>query len=342
MMRKNWKQRRTLATAWVPAILQLSSLSTAMACRPREQRQSPWALAPLPPSDEESGPKVLLTWEGEESLEEGEGKAAQRSQRRRRRPRLQSCRAGSHCVQASGSPLGQRTAHPFGAGRQGPCGRQTGSPGGHRDPRAQWRGRQQNRQHSRDHPQPQRSKCPCPEGYTIILPLPLPPQRLASFSSSSCAPPPTTAFLSPALFPCSAAFSASPLHPSPPTHSRSGPSEMRCPRSSCRVSGSASASGRGRATRAATEWAAACRWPCPPAPSALKRCSPRWGRWAAASSCSLASAACPCSSWRWAWPRTPSLPWHPHCIATMGALPPTRLAGSSPPTLAASASPAQP
>ncbi|XP_033707214.1 solute carrier family 22 member 17 isoform X6 [Tursiops truncatus] len=64
-------------------------------CRPRERRQSPilslrWALAPLPLSDEESGPKVLLTWEGEESLEEGEGKAAQRSQRRRRRPRLQS------------------------------------------------------------------------------------------------------------------------------------------------------------------------------------------------------------------------------------------------------------
>lgn len=66
-----------------------------MVRKPREQRQSPWALAPLPPSDEESGPKVLLTWEGEESLEEGEGKAAQRSQRRRRRPRLQSCRAGS-------------------------------------------------------------------------------------------------------------------------------------------------------------------------------------------------------------------------------------------------------
>jgi len=53
-----------LATAWVATILQLSFLFTAMARRPREQRQSPWALAPLPPSDEESGPKVLLTWEG--------------------------------------------------------------------------------------------------------------------------------------------------------------------------------------------------------------------------------------------------------------------------------------
>uniref|UniRef100_A0A4W2GX92 Solute carrier family 22 member 17 n=1 Tax=Bos indicus x Bos taurus TaxID=30522 RepID=A0A4W2GX92_BOBOX len=135
-----------------------------MARRPKKQRQSPifsfpWVLAPLPLSDEESGPKVLLTLEGEESLEEGEGKAAQRSQRRRRRPRLQSCRAGSlgFSVRATGAPLGQKTAHPFRAGRLGPCGRQTGSPGGHRDPRAQWRGRQQDRQHCRDHPQPQRT-----------------------------------------------------------------------------------------------------------------------------------------------------------------------------------------
>lgn len=47
-------------------ILQLFFLFTAMARRPREQRQSPipslpWALAPLLLSDEESGPKLLLT-----------------------------------------------------------------------------------------------------------------------------------------------------------------------------------------------------------------------------------------------------------------------------------------
>lgn len=122
MMRKNWKQRRNLATAWVATILQLSSLSTAMACRPREQRQSPWALAPLPPSDEESGPKVLLTWEGEESLEEGEGKAAQRSQRRRRRPRLQSCRAGSlwPLCPGIGLPTGPKDSASFWCGPAGP------------------------------------------------------------------------------------------------------------------------------------------------------------------------------------------------------------------------------
>ncbi|XP_069453818.1 solute carrier family 22 member 17 isoform X4 [Ovis canadensis] len=109
MSRKNWKQKRN---RWhLPGMYLLSfscSLYTAMARRPREQRESPifslpWVLAPLPLSDEESGPKVLLTLEGEESLEEGVGKAAQRSQRRRRRPRLQSCRAGSLglCVRAT-------------------------------------------------------------------------------------------------------------------------------------------------------------------------------------------------------------------------------------------------
>lgn len=66
-MRKNWKQRRNLRhVPRLATILQLFSLFTAMACRPREQRQSPipslpWALAPLPLSDEESGSKVLLT-----------------------------------------------------------------------------------------------------------------------------------------------------------------------------------------------------------------------------------------------------------------------------------------
>lgn len=51
----------------------------------RDRAPSPHSPGPWPPflSDEESGPKVLLTWEGEESLEEGEGKATQKSQRRR-------------------------------------------------------------------------------------------------------------------------------------------------------------------------------------------------------------------------------------------------------------------
>ncbi|VTJ66220.1 Hypothetical predicted protein [Marmota monax] len=91
----------------------------------------PWALAPLPLSDEKSGPKVLLTWEGEGSLEEEEGKAAQRSQRLRRRPRLQSCRLGSlrsFTVRPPGAQLGQRVVHPFGAVQEGRCGRQAGSP----------------------------------------------------------------------------------------------------------------------------------------------------------------------------------------------------------------------
>lgn len=219
MSRKNWKHKRN---RWhLPGMYLLSfsySLYTAMARRPREQRQSPifslpWVPAPLPLSDEESGPKVLLTLEGEESLEEGVGKAAQRSQRRRRRPRLQSCRAGSlgFCVWATGAPLGQKTAHPFRAGRLGPCGRQTGSPGGHRDPRAQWRGRQQDRQHCRDHPQPQRSKCPRPGGYAIISPHPrtsawhFPPAQPRGRLPSSRLRPPSSLTLR-----------FSPLHPSPP------------------------------------------------------------------------------------------------------------------------------
>ena len=228
-------KEESLAPAW--DVLSFSySLYTAMARRPREQRQSPifslpWVPAPLPLSDEESGPKVLLTLEGEESLEEGEGKAAQRSQRRRRRPRLQSCRAGSlgFCVRATGAPLGQRTAHPFRAGRLGPCGRQTGSPGSHRDPRAQWRGRQQDRQHCRDHPQPQRSKCPRPGGYAIISPHP----ATSAWHFPSAQPPRQTAFLplAPALFPYPAVFSASPssCHPStPPLPPPAGRDPWRC------------------------------------------------------------------------------------------------------------------
>lgn len=215
-------KEESLAPAWDVLSFRYS-LYTAMARRPREQRQSPifslpWVPAPLPLSDEESGPKVLLTLEGEESLEEGEGKAAQRSQRRRRRPRLQSCRAGSlgFCVRATGAPLGQRTAHPFRAGRLGPCGRQTGSPGSHRDPRAQWRGRQQDRQHCRDHPQPQRSKCPRPGGYAIISPHP----ATGAWHFPPAQPPRQTSLLplAPALFPYPAVFSASPFscHPSTP------------------------------------------------------------------------------------------------------------------------------
>lgn len=120
------------------------------------------------------------------------------------------------CVRASGAPLGQRTAHPFGAGRQGPCGRQAGSPGGHRDPRAQWRGRQQNRQHCRDHPQPERSKCPRPGGYAIIPLNPHPRQAPGIFLQRTPAPgrlprarplPLLCGFL---------CFSASPFSPPPP------------------------------------------------------------------------------------------------------------------------------
>lgn len=201
----------------------------------------------------------------------------------------------------------------FWRGRQGPCGRQAGSPSGHRDPRAQWRGRQQNRQHRRDRPQRQRSKCQCPGGS-------------ADLSPPSSHPRPRVPTASP----------ASPSLPPTPRRSRSGASEMRCPQSSCRVSGSAG--GRGRATR----WAAACRWPRPRAPSASRPCSPRWGRWVAASSCSSACAAYPCSSWRWAWPQTPSSRWRPRCTATTAPCPPTLRAGSSPPTPAASASPERP
>ena len=112
----------SLATAWTSYYPSAFFPFTAMARRPRERRQSPWALAPLPLSDEESGPKVLLTWEGEESLEEGEGKAAQRSQRRRRRPRLQSCRAGSlqPLYPGIGAPTGPKDSASFWCGPTGP------------------------------------------------------------------------------------------------------------------------------------------------------------------------------------------------------------------------------
>ncbi|KAK2103975.1 hypothetical protein P7K49_017831 [Saguinus oedipus] len=201
-----WKTEESLASAWTSYYP--SAFFPFYRNGPQTQERDyrvpfhslPWALALLPLCDEESGPKVLLTWEGEESLEEGEGKAAQGSQRPRRRPRQQSCRAESLralCVRAAGAQLGQRTAHPFGAGRQGPCGQQAGSPGGHRDPRAQWRGRQQNRQHCRDHPHLQRSKCPRPRWRRHPLPAPPPPLSAWHFPPAHLVPPTACLALAP-------------------------------------------------------------------------------------------------------------------------------------------------